>query len=125
MRRLVALLLILMAVPAWAIRQQFVNNEVSVTDTNTTVTFTDNHSGGNGAAFRAAEILVCNQDTTNSIYVDVVDGVATTSDRRLQPLECEQWAYTPTPVTPSQGFLNVGIICSGSETATVSVEAVR
>jgi hypothetical protein len=92
----------------------YIKEGQSVTNSNTTMSFVNNHSGGDSAAFTANEVFVSNTGSV-TCYVDL-DGTATTADF---PLLAGQSA---TFVTGDIGMDSIGVITSAS-TTTINVRA--
>jgi hypothetical protein len=98
---------------------------VSVTDVNTTVTFTDNHSGGTTAAFLARQIIVRSRAASaNTCFLDYNDGTATTADVPLAP-GGEFRLVRGAGYRPESGWASMGVICSAGQTATFDIIADR
>lgn len=127
-RRLLAVLAFaVLATSAWAAPPFYTSGKtgLSITQSNRTVTFTDNHSGGTNAAFLARVIMVRSDSTSaNTCMVDLVDGTATASDVPLPPGATIVLTY-PLIYAPSDGIAAIGAICSTGQTATFYVEAYR
>ena len=66
----------------------------------------------------AADVAIA-AEGPNEVFVDLQDGVATTSDLKIEPTD------GPLTVTSSGGytFKDIGLICSSAETATVRLMA--
>lgn len=125
-RPVLVLLAILAGVTgAYAYSNRYIQNAQAVTDVNTTLVFTDNGSGGTAASFKARSILLCNDDVTNALYYDEVDGVATTADSKLAAGECRTLSYNNDGSGFDAGWDSLGVICGAALTATARVEAVR
>lgn len=127
-RRLFALACVLaLAATAWAMNARYSSGTggISVTQANTNTAFTNNHSGGDSAAFNARYVTVCSRSTSaNSCFIDLGDGVATTADWRIAPGACIQVTYQSTQ-TGGEGWAALGSICAAAETATFDVMAGR
>lgn len=122
---LLALLALLAASAAWALTARYSSGTsgISVTQSNTTTSFTDNHSGGSGSAFNARFVTVCSRSTsTNPCFVDF-DGTATTADWRIAPGACLSVTYSGT--SGGDGWPSIGSICNTGETATFDINAGR
>lgn len=94
---------------------------ITVGPVNTTITFTDNHSGGPATAFRARAILVRNVGS-KTCFIDFADGVATVTDSPLPAGGSLSWP-TLTGYTPETGVAAIGVICTGTaayKTATLT-----
>lgn len=127
-RRTLALVAaLLLASFAWAGDQVYNNASVSVTQTNTSLTFTDNGSGGSSAAFKARHVVVHSLSTSaNTCYFDLKDTTATTSDTWIEPGGTWERFYEDPPNSPGGGgWSGMGAICASSETATFLVTATR
>jgi hypothetical protein len=102
---------------------------ISATQTNTTVTFTFNTSGGTSAAFAARHVYIRSRSTSaSSCYYDMADGTATTADHRLDPGERLVENWDPNPSTDrgsADGWSNMGVICDTGGTATIDISASR
>lgn len=128
MKRAMAVLAALaLAANAWALPLFYSSgkNGLSITQTNRTITFTDNHSGGTNVAFKARWIMVRSaQASASTCFVDFMDGTATTADVPIAP----GGVYT-FPIPPAysglEGMASIGAICDTAGTATWYVEAVR
>lgn len=94
---------------------------ISASQSNSVVTFTDNHSGGDASAFNATKIVIVN-DGPDPIFVDYVDTTASTADWQVKI--GESLILSP-PALTSQGVPGIGIICASGKTATVRVNATR
>jgi hypothetical protein len=128
MRRLITIAVaFLLATTLYAQRQFFVDDSVSVTTSNTSVSFTDNGSGGSSAAFRARHVTVESSGASaNTCHFDLKDTTATTADIPLEPGGGWTWHYQDGPgESPGQGgWEGLGAIC-GTGTATFVVTASR
>ena len=98
---------------------------ISVTQTNTAVAFTNNHSGGTDAAFLAHSIAVSSRaGSANTCFLDYEDTAATTDDIPLAP--GETFAINRGPgYHPASGWGGMGVICDTGETATFDIVATR
>ena len=108
---------------AWAM--SWSTQSVSVTATNQTVTVTNNHSGGDSAAFSASYVLIRSSSaSTHTCYFDPTDGVATTGDEPLEPGASFSvpWPY---PSGEYGGYVSIGVICASGQTATWRITAIR
>jgi hypothetical protein len=126
MRRILTLVLAvaLVATPVLA-NQKVFNDTVNVTDVNQTVTFINNHSGGDSAAFLAREILIRSDSASASTcYFDPLDDTATTGDIALEPGASILWPMGRF-YTDQSGYAEMGVICGGGGTATWAVTAAR
>jgi hypothetical protein len=120
---LAALVALGMAGTAWA--GWYASGAVSVTSTNTTKVITNNHSGGDGAAFSASYVLIRSASTSaNTCFFDPTDGVATTADTRLEPGATISFPWPEVSGT-SGGYASIGMICAAAETATFYITAIR
>ena len=129
MRRLtiLALGLAFLAGTAWALTLRYSSGTagISVSDVNTTTTFTDNHSGGGDAAFKAQAGYVYSRPTSaNACFFDL-DGVATTDDIRVEPGASVPFGWNVNASGPSGGWPSIGSICATGETATFDIVAGR
>lgn len=98
---------------------------ISVTQANSTITFTDNHSGGDSVAFAARWIKITSASTSaNTCMFDLSDGTAATTDQRIAPSGTYTWTM-PSGYGPEAGLLTMGAICSSGQTATFYIEATR
>lgn len=98
---------------------------ISVTAVNGTVAFTNNHSGGDSAAFFATQIIVRSRAASaNTCYLDYNDGTATTSDVPLAP-GGEFRIIRGGNYHAASGWSSMGVICAGGQTATFDVIADR
>jgi hypothetical protein len=120
MRRLI-LVLLLVAVPAWA-GQTYTSAAAgkSVTDVNTAVTFTDNRNGGSGATFTATTVSVYSRAASaNTCMVNFDQSLASaTLDIPIAP----GTAVVRTK-TLQAGWTNIGMICTAGQTATFDIIA--
>jgi hypothetical protein len=111
---LVFLLSLFVVSSAYAGQEEFFE-EVSATDTNTNVAISLTQSND-----KAHSVTIVNDDqSTDEVYYDTSDGVATTDNAYLKPGESRtiDSGGGAFPIT------NVGIICDTGETATVRVFA--
>jgi len=109
---------------------------ISVTDTNSAVAFTNNHSGGDSAAFLARSVTITSRSASaNTCFLDLSDtfsnsialsaaGVADSGDVPLAPGKNHE-AKIGTGFGPSAGWAGLGAICSAGQTATFDVVANR
>lgn len=98
---------------------------VSVTQTNTAVSFTDNHSGGGSTAFAARHLLIRSRSTSaNSCFIDFTDSTATTADTRLEPGASISRTWDDRDGMGG-GWSSIGLICATGQTATFDVDAWR
>ena len=124
------LILLAVVLGCWAASVQaqrlfFNNSAVSVTSTNSVISFTDNGSGGSSVAFLARHVTVRSLATSaNTCYFDLKDTVATTSDTPLDPGGVWNWPFVDTPGGTS-GWAGMGAICDTAQTATFVVTASR
>lgn len=104
----------------------FYNNAaVSVTSSNSALSFTDNGSGGSSVAFLARRVLVRSlAASANTCYFDLKDTVATTSDIPLEPGAWLELEFVDQPGGTS-GWSGMGAICDTAQTATFIVTASR
>ena len=101
------------------------NNAVSVTSSNSAISFTDNGSGGSSVAFLARRVLVRSPTTSaNTCYFDVKDTVATTADIALEPGAAIEIEFVDSGGGTS-GWGGLGAICDTAQTATFVVTASR
>lgn len=98
-------------------------NGISATQTNSLTQFTNNHSGGDAAAFAATWVTIRVRTGGNACFYDL-DGVATTSDVRVAATEYVNEKFIPGPANPT-GWTAIGIICDAGESATWDVTAGR
>jgi hypothetical protein len=117
------LCLALVATPALANSKLFVWSG-TVTTVNQTLTFVDNHSGGDNQAFDAQEIVIRSSvASTDTCYFDPLDDTATAADVPLEPGASINWPlgrfYNSTA-----GYAEMGVICA-SGTAEWTVTALR
>jgi hypothetical protein len=101
---------------------------ISVTQANTTVTFTENVSGGASAAFNARHVHIRSRSTSaNSCFWDLRDGTATTADNRIEPGKevVMEWDPNPADIRTTDGWASMGMICGTGETATFDITASR
>jgi hypothetical protein len=126
-RALVIILLLAGASWVWAHRQYYNNTDISVTQSNTAISFTDNGSGGSSAAFRARVVVIrSSAGSANTCYFDLKDTVATTADTALEPGATWSEVFDdPTDVNQQGGWSGMGVICDTGETATFNVTAAR
>lgn len=124
-RRLAAAaLVLLLAVPAFANSKAY-NATVNATDSNTSLTVTDNRSGGSGQPFEAKQILVrSDAASANTCFVDWLDDTATTADTPISPGESLMIPVLATYID-AYGFGEVGVICDTGETATIRITGIR
>jgi hypothetical protein len=103
----------------------FNNNAVSVTSSNSAISFTDNGSGGSSVAFLARHVVVhSSSSSANTCYFDLKDTVATTSDIALEP--GGSWAFEFVDSGGgTSGWSGMGAICDTAQTATFLVTASR
>ena len=107
------------------------NSDVSVTQTNSAVTFSDNGSGGISQMFNAKYVLVRSlAASANTCYLDLKDTTATTSDTALEPGASLRFVFPPSSQASSasgviDGWPGLGAICTTAETATFRVTAMR
>lgn len=114
------LALLAAAGPVHAIRDLvYVNNAQAVTDTGVSISFTDNGSGGNTAAFIAQSVFVKNKGA-NEVFCDLRDTTATTSDFQIEAGDA--FTFAPTPGRTG-GYAGIGCITSSGETTTIQVRA--
>jgi hypothetical protein len=119
----IALAVLGMAGTAWAM--SWSTQSVSVTATNQTVTVTNNHSGGDSAAFSASQVILRSDPASaNTCYFDPTDGVATTDDEPIAPGASFSF---PWPYASGEygGYVSIGVICAGGQTATWRITAIR
>jgi hypothetical protein len=130
MRKRISILLVLIgwcALFAASVQAQrlFFNTAppVSVTSTNSAISFTDNGSGGSSVAFLARHVTVRSLATSaNTCYFDLKDTVATTSDTALEPGGVWNIPFTE---SGTSGWAGMGAICDTAQTATFVVTATR
>lgn len=128
MRRALILLLAMLALAALADAQRlfYVNNAVSVTDSNSAITFTDNGSGGSSVAFQARRVVVYSLSTSaDTCYFDLKDTVATTSDIAIEPGGTWVAEFSDPNASSTSGWSGMGAICGAADTATFRVTATR
>ncbi len=127
MKRAFTLLVVLLLATtmAWAFSLQYSSgiSGISVSQTLTTTTFTNNHSGGDSTAFAATWMKLSVRTGGNSCFYDP-DGVATTADHILAAGEVANLTFIPS-ATNDAGWLGVGTICDTGETATWDISAGR
>lgn len=129
MRRLAVLLAVLAlacAPIAWAaLGYSSGATGLAISQTNRTITFTDNHSGGGSTAFAARHVLIRSRSTSaNTCHVDFSDGTATTADTRLAPGDSISRTWDERD-GGAGGWFTIGAICATGETATWDVDAWR
>lgn len=129
MKRIAVLAVLALACASalWAVGLSYSSGSsgISVTQTNTTVTFTDNHSGGASAAFAARHLLVRSRAASaNTCYVDFNDGTATTADHALEPGAAISLNWDERDGMGG-GWSQIGVICATGQTATFDVGAWR
>lgn len=96
---------------------------ISVTQTNTATSLTNNHSGGDSAAFKARWLMVRSRAASaNTCYFDYLDTVASTADIALAPGASIVIQVNTNPALGISGF---GAICASGQTATFDVTAAR
>ena len=96
------------------------NADISVTQTNSIINFTDNGSGGTSVHFRARYLLVRSLSTSaNTCFFDIKDSLATTADTALEP------GASISPPLSGEGIDVMSAICSTGQTATFRVTAIR
>lgn len=86
---------------------------IAVGPVNTTVTFTNNHSGGDNAAFKARRVEISARAGSDTCYFDLSDGVATTDDHMLAASQSYTWTM-PSGYSPAEGLDSIGVICAGT-----------
>ena len=103
------------------------NSDVSVTQANSVVTFSDNGSSGTGQAFNATQVLVRSLSASaNTCAFDLKDTVAVyATDTRLEPGGSISFAFPSTSVGATDGWPGLGAICDTGQTATFRVTAMR
>src|SRR3989304_5878831 len=128
-KRLLALLAALIFLDLFAYQGQiraqrlFFNSSVSVTSTNSAISFTDNGSGGSSVAFLARHVTVRSLATSaNTCYFDLKDTVATTADIGLEP---GGGGKMPSEGPGTGGWAGMGAICDSAKTAPFVVTATR
>ena len=119
-------LLTLLATEAWTQRLFFTNNAVSVTQSNSAVSFTDNGSGGSSVAFLARRVVIYSLTTSaNTCYFDLKDTTATVADIAIDPGGTWQWDFIEVAGSSTSGWAGLGAICDTAQTATFRVTATR
>jgi len=119
----VLILVVAFAASLSALNRLF-QSTVSVSETNTVIAFTNNHSGGANQSFKPRSLLIRSDSASaNTCYVDIVDSTATTADIPLAPGASISFEYDTTLV--GDGFESIGAICDTGETATWYVTAAR
>ena len=131
-KRILALLAALIFLDLFAYQGQiraqrlFFNSSVSVTSTNSAVSFTDNGSGGSSVAFLARHVVVYSLSTSaNTCYFDLKDTTATTSDTAIDPGGTWQMDFIEVAGSSTSGWAGLGAICDTAQTATFRVTATR
>ena len=95
---------------------------VSVTTSNTPITFTDNRSGGDSAAFEARSFIISSRSSSSDTCAfDWIDTIADGDDAQLAPGGSFSIAV-PDNYSPGTGYVGVGVICD-SGTATFDIVA--
>jgi hypothetical protein len=119
LRRLSFVALLLVAALAHASDPMliYVEDSQSVSDTNTTVTFTNNHSGGDSTTFVASEVFIKNTGSV-TCYVDLDGTAVAANDWPILAGEAYSFSSGPT------GIESVGVI-TASSTTTVAIRATR
>lgn len=111
---------------AWAGIGLVYNGDISVSQTLTSTTFTDNGSGGVAATFNARHVLVRSlSSSANTCYFDLKDTTATTADTALEPGGSISLTFPLTSTGETDGWPGIGSICSTGQTATFRVTAMR
>ena len=119
-RTIILLAAMAVAVSAWAVGVVY-HADISVTEVNSAIAFTDNGSGGTSAAFKARSIVVESlAASSNTCRIDWKDTTATTADVALAPGGKWEWI-----ATSGDGLAGIGAICAAAETATFRVTATR
>ena len=119
-RTMILLAVMAVAASVWAVGVVY-HDDISVTQANSVITFTDNGSGGTSAAFKARSIVVESlAASANTCYLDLKDTTATTADIALAPGGKWEWI-----ATSGDGLAGIGAICAAGETATFRVTATR
>ena len=121
---LAVLALVIAAGTAWAMTRQYSSgiNGLSATATSKYQVFTDNHSGGNTAAFGALGISVRSRGT-GVCFVNPGELTATTGDHRIASGEVITIDYDTQ--RDRNGFAGIAYICTTAQTATLDVSAWR
>lgn len=105
-----ALALAVHAIPPW---YHSGLSGIAVGPVNTTLTFTDNHSGGDAVAFKARYVRIRSAAASDTCYVDWSDDTATTADQAIVAGETYSWEI-PSGYTPDTGLSSIGVICAGT-----------
>ena len=109
----------------WA-QRLFFNSTVSVTSTNSAISFTDNGSGGSSVAFLARHVVIYSLSTSaNTCYFDLKDTTATTADISIDPGGTWQMDFIEVAGSSTSGWPGLGAICDTAQTATFRVTATR
>lgn len=108
-------------------RQFYSNDSVSVTQSNTAISFTDNGSGGSSSAFRARFLTVISAaSSANTCYFDLKDTTATTADIPIEPGGVWSMEFEDLGTGGSLGgWAGMGAICDTGKTATFLIVASR
>ena len=103
------------------------NSDVSVTQANSVVTFSDNGSAGTAQAFNATQVLVRSLSASaNTCAFDLKDTIAVyATDTKLEPGGSISLTFPSTSVGATDGWPGLGAICDTGQTATFRVTAMR
>ncbi len=115
MKRIATLVAVLLAATLYAAAPPWYTSGAgtAVGPVNTTISFTDNHSGGTSAAFLARWVHLRSDAASDSCYVDFADGVATTADMKIVASQDYTWV-APAGYNPTMGLASIGVICAGT-----------
>lgn len=124
-RIVVALLVVALTAPAWALTTWYSSGSsgVSVSQTNAKVQFTFNVSGGTSGAFSAQQVTVSSRSgSANTCFFRLGSSPATTADIALAPGASYSFTFNP---ADGEGWGYMSAICSTGQTATFDVVAAR
>src|SRR3972149_1744065 len=95
----------------------FFNSTVSVTSTNSAISFTDNGSGGSSVAFLARHVgLYSLRTSADTCYFDLKDTTATTADISIDPGGTWQMDFIEVAGSSTSGWPGLGAICGTAPT---------
>jgi hypothetical protein len=127
-RALLLVAILALAVSAWAMTLSYSSGAtgISVSQTNTNIPFTNNHSGGDSATFQAKHVLIRSRSASaNTCHFDLGDGVATTADPTLAPGASIAVDWDQRSGGVGGGWSAIGVICTTAQTATWDIDAWR
>lgn len=110
---------------AWAMSRNYTSGEagLSATATSAYTAFTDNHTGGNSAAFGALYVKISSRGTGTCFYnLGELSAVKTAANRLPAGASVTVGYNTGRDMT---GWAGVSYVCSAGQTATLDVEAWR